>query len=327
MRSPSALIELMPHSAMPTDGVVVGRRRDQPRRRADVHRQRQAGVGRGREHRVPVAARERRQPDRVRVLDEDDRPSSPSPRTVRSRAPRAAVSHNGIIVCGMNRSGYAAHHSSSIQSFHACRHASARSLSIGFEEAVAAEARERREQQLGPHAVFVHRAHALVDVVRGRDHVVVVAGEQVVALARPRRRGTGACARCPGTGADRSGPPTPSPARRAPARRSAAPASRYTRRDVVDEHARRLDHVVVDGDELRVRGEHPLSLNRIASRRPALSGRGLSRSDIFEGCLWAVRTKSASKCAHRVARADMRSVGPTEIDRLAVDRSHRISVV
>ena len=65
MRSPSALIELTPHSAMPTDGVVVGRRLKQARRRADVHRQRQAGVGCGREHRVPVAGRERRQPDRV----------------------------------------------------------------------------------------------------------------------------------------------------------------------------------------------------------------------------------------------------------------------
>ena len=50
-------------------------------------------------------------------------------------------------------------------------------------EAVAAETGKGREEQLGPHAVFVHRADALVDVVGGRDHVVVMACEEVIALA------------------------------------------------------------------------------------------------------------------------------------------------
>ena len=76
IRSPSALIELMPHSAMPTDGVVSGDGRMQPRRRADVHRQRQAGLVARLEHGAPVAGRERRQPERVGVLDEEHRARS-----------------------------------------------------------------------------------------------------------------------------------------------------------------------------------------------------------------------------------------------------------
>ena len=184
------------------------------------------------------------------------------------------MSHNGISVCGMKRSGYAAHHSSSIQSFHACDAREREVLVVGFEEPVAAEARERREQQLGPHAVFVHRAHALVDVVRGRDHVVVAAGEQVVALARF------AVAELAGVRValelQRIEAALPLPALHAgfgldDARRLVAVA----RRDVVDEHVRRFDHVVVDRDQLRVRGEHEAqftvrpSAHVVWSRRPA----------------------------------------------------------
>ena len=55
-------------------------------------------------------------------------------------------------------------------------------LVFGLEELRPAEAREGREQQLGPYAVFVHRADALVNVVRGGDHVVVAPGVEVVAV-------------------------------------------------------------------------------------------------------------------------------------------------
>ena len=39
-------------------------------------------------------------------------------------------------------------------------------------------------------------------------------------------------------------------------------ACAVARRDVIDEHPGRLDHVVVDGDQLRVLGKHATSLER-----------------------------------------------------------------
>src|SRR5439155_1541191 len=67
------------------------------------------------------------QPGVVEALEHVRHPTGPAHRSISRTASR--VSHNGISVWGMNRSGYAAHHSSSIQLFHASRHASARSLS------------------------------------------------------------------------------------------------------------------------------------------------------------------------------------------------------
>ena len=52
-----------------------------------------------------------------------------------------------------------------------------------LEKTVPAETRKRRKQQLRPYAVFVHRAHAFVDIERGGNHVVVVTRERIVAFA------------------------------------------------------------------------------------------------------------------------------------------------
>ena len=128
MRSPSALIEFTPHNAMPTDGVASGDGDSSP---DDVP----MCIDSGR----PVSAAAANTGSQCPVGNDGSpigygfstkmMPFEPfaAHRSI-SRA-ASAVSHNGINVCGMNRSGYAAHHSSSIQSFHACRHASARSLS------------------------------------------------------------------------------------------------------------------------------------------------------------------------------------------------------
>ena len=145
-------------------------------------------------------------------------------------------------------------------------------LVVGLEEAVAAEARERREQQLGPHAVFVHRAHPLVDVVRGRDHVVVAAGEEIAALAR--FAGPEAPSLRVPLELERIEPAFPLPTLHAgfrvdDARRLIAVA----RRDVIDEDVRRLDHVVVDGDELDVVGEHVTSARTVGRRRGGCTSR------------------------------------------------------
>ena len=56
-------------------------------------------------------------------------------------------------------------------------------LVVRTEELSPAEAWERREQELGPHTVVVHRFHTLVHVVRGGDHVLVAAGVEVVTAA------------------------------------------------------------------------------------------------------------------------------------------------
>ena len=166
----------------------------------------------------------------------------------------------------MNRSGYAAHHSSIIQSFHARTIASARSLSSACEELRAAEARERREQQLGPHAVLVHRPHALVHVERGRDHVLVAPGVEVVAatlLAGPEP----ARVRVALEG-QRVEAVLPEPALGAVPLDDARRPVPELRVDVIDEDVRRLDDVVVDGDQLDV--SHGASRLLSRSRRSEL---------------------------------------------------------
>src|SRR6185369_11082271 len=128
MRSPSALIEFTPHSAMPTDGVVSG---DGFNRPDDVPMCIESG------NPVSVAAANT---GSQWPLGNDGSPIGygfstkliafepfAAQRSI-SRTARCG-SHSGISVCGMKRSGYDGHHSSSIQLFHASTHASARSLS------------------------------------------------------------------------------------------------------------------------------------------------------------------------------------------------------
>src|SRR5262249_1661064 len=128
MMSPSALIELTPHNAMPTDGVVSGDGFNKP---DDVP----MTIDNGK----PVSAAAANTGSHCPLGNEGSPSGYGFSTKMMPFEPLAAqrsisctaswVSHNGINVWGMKRSGYAAHHSSSIQSFHACKQAKARSLS------------------------------------------------------------------------------------------------------------------------------------------------------------------------------------------------------
>ena len=218
--SPSALIEFTPHSAMPTDGVASGDGRSNP---DDVP----MCIDSGRPVSAAAANTGSQWPD-----GNDGRPigygfstklTAFDPFAAQRSISRAAScgSHNGISdlrdePVGVGRAPLVEH--PVVPGLDARER---ELFVVGFEEPVPAEARERREQQLGPHAVFVHGAYAFVDVVRARDHVLVAAREEIVALAGLARRGTSVCSRCPGTTARRTALPTPIPALAAPARRSA----------------------------------------------------------------------------------------------------------
>ena len=85
---------------------------------------------------------------------------------------------------GMNRSGYAPHHSSMCQSLYAWSITSARSLSSVRGEQLAAELRERREAHRPEHAVRVHVHDARVDVVAAGSELVEARGVDAVAVRR-----------------------------------------------------------------------------------------------------------------------------------------------
>ena len=183
IKSPSALIEFTPHSATPTDGVASGDGDSSP---DDVP----MCIDSGRSVSAAAANTGSQwplgndgRPIGIGVLDEDD-----SLRALRRAALDLARRERGVPQRDQRLRNEAVRvRGAPLVEHPVVPRLQAREREVlvdGFEETIAAEAWERREQQLGPHAVFIHRAHALVDVERGGDHVVVVAREQIVAPAR-----------------------------------------------------------------------------------------------------------------------------------------------
>ena len=101
-----------------------------------------------------------------------------------------------MIGSGIRRPSEPAHHSSNIQSLYALTQRSASSLSLRFEERLAAEARERRERERRLDPVDVHVLEARLRVAAARAHVVhrdradrdlVAAGTPAAAIRRVMR--------------------------------------------------------------------------------------------------------------------------------------------
>ena len=123
--------------------------------------------------------------------------------TRRISATSACGSHIGGMASGMNRPGYAAHHSSMCQSLYAWSDDAARGPCRRLPGTCrAAEPGERREAHRREDAVAVHVADALVDVVRAGAHLGEADRVEAPLLLGPldhRVQAHRAGDRCPGT--------------------------------------------------------------------------------------------------------------------------------
>ena len=173
----------MPQSAIPTDPRRLGRRPDQAHGGADVHRERETRGGGRLEHRAPVPGGERRQPERVRVLDEQHRARALGGTTLDLGDCRGYVPQRDERLrdepIRIGRAPLVDH-----PVVPRADHRERELRVLRLEELRAAEAGERREQKLGGHTIVVHRPDPLVHVVGRRDHVLVSPGEEVLATAR-----------------------------------------------------------------------------------------------------------------------------------------------